>query len=130
MSWIQRLYETYERCMGAPQFETDPLNPVSTLYQDTQIEVTIDSEGHFLRAELAELKNTLIPVSERSGVRSGKDPTPHALADKLCFCAPDLADFGSGRSRYEDYHRQLKEWCESEYCDLRALAVLRYLGAC
>ncbi len=127
MSWIQKLYETYERCADAPQFEKSPLNPVSTLYQDTQIEVALDGTGRFLRAEISELKDTLIPVSEKSATRAGNEPSPHALTDKLRYCAPDLAAFGGDGGRYARYHKQLEEWCASKYCDPKASAVLRYL---
>ena len=32
MSWIQKLYDTYEQCAGAPQFGTEPLMPISHVF--------------------------------------------------------------------------------------------------
>ncbi len=127
MSWMQKLYETYERCNGAPQFEKKPLNPVSSLYQHTQIQVTIDGHGNLRRAEQNELLDTVIPVSEESASRSGTSPQPNPLTDKLAYCASGIKDFGGNGQRYEGYERQLRKWCDSEFADPKACAVLRYL---
>ncbi|MBZ5634878.1 MAG: type I-C CRISPR-associated protein Cas8c/Csd1 [Acidobacteriia bacterium] len=127
MGWMQKLYETYERCNGAPQFKAKPLNPVSSLYQHTQIQVTIDADGNFRRAAQLELQDTVIPVSEESATRSGKNPEPNPLTDKLAYCAADIGDFGGNGQRYEGYERQLRQWCNSEFSDPKASAVLRYL---
>jgi CRISPR-associated protein Csd1 len=88
---MQKLYETYERCNGAPQFEKKPLNPVSSLYQHTQIQVTIDANGNFRRAEQHELQDTVIPVTEESATRSGKAPQPNPLTDKLAYRARKIS---------------------------------------
>lgn len=127
MSWIQKLYETYELCAGAPQFEKQPLNPVSSQYQDTQIQITIDGKGTLLRAEILELPDTLIPVTEESASRSGKNPEPNPLTDKLCYCASDLDRYGGDNRRFAGYQAQLVEWCSSPHADPRASAVLSYV---
>lgn len=127
MGWMQKLYETYERCAGAPQFEAKPLNPVSSLYQHTQIQVTIDADGNFRHAVQLELRDTVIPVSEKSATRSGKNPEPNPLTDKLAYCAADIEQFGGNGQRFEGYERQLRMWCDSEFADPKARAVLRYL---
>lgn len=127
MSWMQKLYDTYERCAGAPQFEKVPLNPVSSQYQDTQIQITLDGDGKFLRAEMRQLADTLIPVSEDSATRSGKKPWPNPLTDKLCYCAADIGKYGGDGRRYEGYAQRLKGWCESEFSDTKARAVLSYV---
>ncbi len=128
MGWMQKLYETYEKCAGATQFEKKPLNPVSSLYQHTQIQVTIDADGNFRHAQQHELQDTVIPVSEESATRSGSDPKPNPLTDKLAYCAADIGDYGGNSQRYEGYERQLREWCDSEFADPKARAVLRYLA--
>ena len=38
MSWMQKLYETYELCANAPQFEKKPLLPVSHTEQQAHLE--------------------------------------------------------------------------------------------
>ena len=128
MSWIQKLYETYELCANAPQFERNPLNPVSSQYQDTQIQITIDGEGRFLRAEASEIQDTLIPVTEASASRSGNNPEPNPLADKLCYCASDLDKYGGDTKRFAGYQAQLLKWCSSPHADPKVSAVLEYLG--
>ena len=50
MSWIQKLYDTYEQCADAPQFENDPLMPISHTKQQAHIEIVLDDNGNFLRA--------------------------------------------------------------------------------
>ena len=45
MSWIQKLYETYELCANAPQFENEPLLPVSHTEQQAHIEIILDQSG-------------------------------------------------------------------------------------
>jgi CRISPR-associated protein Csd1 len=130
MSWIQTLYETYERCANAPQFDKQPLNPVSSAYQDTQIEVTISGEGDFRRAELRELTNTVIPVSEESASRSGTAPAPNPLSDKLEYCAGDIRRYGETHGRFAGYHTNLRNWCTSDFADPKARCVLEYVERC
>jgi hypothetical protein len=40
MSWIQKLHETYERCVDALQFQNKPLMPVGHTEQQAWIETT------------------------------------------------------------------------------------------
>lgn len=42
MSWIQKLYETYDSCAGLEQFEANPLMPVYHTEQQTHLEITLD----------------------------------------------------------------------------------------
>ena len=80
MSWIQKLYETYESC----SCETSPdiPNPISHTTQMAHIEITIDEQGNFRRGRAKVLENkeeqkTLIPCTEESGTRSGRKPKNH-----------------------------------------------------
>ena len=54
MSWIQRLYETYENNISIiGKYESDdylPLLPVFHTYLKANFEVTIDGEGNIIRA--------------------------------------------------------------------------------
>ncbi|MGI6192128.1 MAG: type I-C CRISPR-associated protein Cas8c/Csd1 [Christensenellales bacterium] len=143
MSWIGRLYETYENCAELvgelPQMDlTDrkapmPLLPVAHTTQEAAIEVTVDSDGDFVEARAIENKAdrmTVIPCTEESAGRTSK-PSPHPLHDKLEYVAGDYDDFfsskGGCRSRYEAYIANLEKWCASEYADERVCAVLAYL---
>ena len=71
MSWMQKLFETYEACSQNPAYteppqaedgskETPALMPVSHTSQQAHICVTLDAEGNFIRAELMPLKKQLI----------------------------------------------------------------------
>lgn len=126
MSWIEKLYETYEKCHDAPQFEEHPLNPVSTTPQNTQIEITLDGAGNFRHAEFNEC-DVFIPVSEDSAARSGREPHPNPLSDMLKHCAGDIGNYGENRNRHAGYLKQLKDWCQSAFADPKARAVLYYV---
>jgi CRISPR-associated protein Csd1 len=142
MSWIQKLYETYENCqslIGAVTDENDvPLLPVCHTTQKAQIEVVIDQNGNFKRARVIPKNEarTIIPCTEASGGRSGIKPESHPLCDKLQYIARDFFDFGgvatSGYSEnpkepYEQYQDILRKWCESEHSHPKAKAVLKYI---
>ena len=49
MSWIQKLYETYEQRADAPQFvdANPPLLPICHVTQNAQIEIVLDDQGNF-----------------------------------------------------------------------------------
>lgn len=142
MSWIQRLYETYENCqsmigIGYEKNEV-PLLPICHTTQKAQIEITIDQNGNFRRAKIVPRNEarTIIPCTESSGGRSGKKPETHPLCDKLQYIAKDFIDYGgevtSGYAKnpkepYEKYRGILKMWCESEYSHPKAKAILRYI---
>lgn len=76
MSWIQKLYETYENCqsiIGADVDEkTTPLIPICHTTQQAHIEIVLDQEGNFLRAKVVAKENarTIVPCTEASGGRS------------------------------------------------------------
>ena len=66
MGWMQKLYETYERCAGAPQFDKSPLLPINHTQQQAHIEIVLDENGAFQRAEVLNRENTVIPATEDS----------------------------------------------------------------
>lgn len=122
MSWIQRLYDTYEACAGNPDY-TDPpqpadgrgvpaLSPVGHILQTAHVRVVIDGRGNFQRAELLPpKKQCLMPASEKSATRSGAGALPYALADKVHYCARDYE--GTKKNFFAAYVEQLGKWCES-----------------
>jgi CRISPR-associated protein Csd1 len=128
MSWIQKLYETYEAAQVTPQaFGEAPLVPVSHSIQQAHILVKIDGEGNFLEAEVRK-QYIILPATEKSAGRSGKKPPPHLLADKIQYCAKDYPDFRGGKpSFFVDYEAQLKAWVESEFNHPKAEAILKYI---
>jgi len=136
LSWIQKLYDTYENCrseVGIPGTdERTPLLPIAHSTQNAQIEVVLNRQGDFLRAKVLEKDElvTIIPVTEDSATRSGTKPPPHPLCDKLQYVAGDYAKYvvkKNGEEFYNKYIEQLEDWCSSPYCNLKVNAILRYL---
>ena len=111
MSWIQKLYETYELCANAPQFEKERLLPVSHAEQQAHIEIVLDQNGEFQRAALVAKETTVVPATEASAGRTGKKPPPHPLCDKIQYCAGDYKAFGGTKEPFfDDYIQQLRRW--------------------
>lgn len=126
MSWLQKLYETYEACAGSPQFERDPLLPICHSEQRAQIEIVLDGEGVFQRAATVPNEPTRIPVTERSAGRTSGSAA-HPLCDKLVYCAGDYSKYGGAKeSPFDEYVEQLQLWQESDPHP-KVQAVLRYV---
>jgi len=136
MSWIQKLYETYEHCSkGASE---DMPNPISHTTQMAHIEIVVDGHGNFRRAKVIEGKEeqkTLIPCTEESGGRAGTKPKNHPLCDKLQYIAGDFKEYGgrvtSGFAAtpsepYENLLEMLGKWKKSSNHPMIA-AVYEYL---
>jgi len=128
MSWIEKLYDTYEQCYGAPQFANNPLMPISHTLQQAHIEIVLDETGNFLRAKAVQKEETVVPATEESASRTGKQPAAHPLCDKIRYCASDYVAFGGSKeSFYSKYTDGLRRWCNSEYSHPKAKAILTYV---
>lgn len=135
MSWINSLYETYNNCLdvvGVIDNDETVLLPISHSTQNAQIEITIDMNGNFKRANKVDKKDavTIIPVTEDSGSR-GNGNFPHPLCDKLCYIARDYSHYNKKKDMSEyfnTYIGQLGKWCNSEFAHEKAVAVWRYLS--
>ena len=144
MSWIQKLYETYNNCQSAIGYSGEegerPLLPMCHISAQAQIEIVINGEGDFQRARVITNQKsdaiTIIPCTEGSGSRSGKKPECHPLCDNLQYIAEDYTKYGgtvtSGFSSdpqepYRNYIEILTKWCESEFPHPKAKAVLQYV---
>ena len=108
MSWIQKLYETYDACTGNEDIpDIEELCPVGYSVQNAHIEVVIDQNGCFRRASLIQKENnpkTLIPVTESSAGRTIR-ADPHPLCDSLQYCAGDYSKYAGDRESYFDQCR-------------------------
>lgn len=145
MSWTQELYKVYEQQCGIEHNDGNVLLPVSHSTANAQIEVTLRQDGSFVSARALskdENKKIIIPVSAASGKRSGKNPPPHPLTDKLFYLAGDSKRFTifkmeKGEKIYidsnkydiphNDYLKQLKQWNESDYSHPALTAIYSYL---
>ena len=141
MSWIQKLYETYEDCADKELEGAEPLMPICHTTQQAQIEVVVDQDGNFKRASVIEKPSatTMIPCTESSGGRAGSKPINHPFADKLQYVAGDFLAFGgevtSGFASkpdepYLSLLRDMRAWAESEYSHPKLRAVLKYIERC
>lgn len=140
MSWIEKLYETYENNTASIGDANDrtPLLPVSHTIQNAHIEIAIDNMGNFLRAGVVQKTDapTIVPCTESSAGRAGSKPVNHPLCDKLQYVAGDFLEFGgevtSGFAEnpmepHETYVNDLSEWCASPYKHTKVSAVLAYV---
>lgn len=124
MSWMAKLYETYEQGMRL----NFPLMPISHTLQNAHINIVIDGEGNFKRASVFEKTQVVLPATESSAGRSSGEEA-HPLADKLQYVAKDYPDYGGLKKAYfESYRTQLFNWCESVFAHQKAKAVYRYIA--
>ena len=135
MSWIQKLYDTYENCKSEVGVvgtdERTPLLPIAHSTQNAQIEVVLNGNGDFRRASVIEKDNTvtIIPVTEDSATR-GNGNNPHPLCDKLQYVAGDYYKYLAKKNSEDFYNRyisKLEDWCNSPYCNKSVATVLIYL---
>ena len=132
MSWIRKLYETYDNCQAEVGKENDEssavLLPICHTTQQAQVEIVLDGDGNFLRAKVVSKEDarTIIPVTEGSGGRTS-GLNPHPLNDKLQYIAGDYSKYGAKTSGYSDYLALLEDWCQSEFSHPKAKAILNYV---
>ena len=130
MSWMQKLYRTYESILeqGVTD-DADPLTPVGHTIQNAHIVIVIDGQGNFQTARVMPPKTAiLLPATESSENRTSGE-APHPLADKIQYVAKDYADYGGEKKAYfEGYLKQLKAWCESPFAHPKVQAVLHYVA--
>lgn len=109
MSWMQKLYETYEKAVETAEAtgESPPLPP-GHITQQVHIEIAIDAEGNFLRASMVGKEETLIPATESSASRTSGG-APHPLCDKIQYVAGDYKEYGGEKKTYFDDFETGKE---------------------
>ena len=129
MSWMAKLYQTYEVGLRLELPDENKLMPVSHTMQNAHINIVIDGEGNFKRAAVLEKTQVVLPATEESAGRSGKTPPPHPLGDKIRYVAKDYPAFG-GRSIgfFPEYEKLLSQWCSSEHNHPKAVAVYKYIS--
>ena len=135
MSWIQKLYQTYENCetmIGKVASEKEvPLLPICHTTNKAQIEIVIDHQGTFMRARIVPKDNarTIIPCTEKSSGGRTCGEAPHPLSDKLQYVAKDYKDYdGIKKPYFKSYISNLEAWCKSRFSHPKAKAVLYYVN--
>ena len=127
MSWLLKLFETYERCAGHEPDGAQKLMPISHTPQQAHLEITLDGLGNFKRAQIVSKVETIIPATEKSANRTMGEAA-HPLADKVQYVAKDYPAFGGKKNGYfPGYLKQLEAWCASSSAHPKAQAVLDYV---
>ena len=127
MSWLSKLYETYERISDAYSEEESTPIPISHTVQNAHINIILDREGNFLRASVLNKTQIILPATEKSAGRSSGE-APHPLADKLQYVAYDYKAYGGLKPSYFDsYIKQLSDWCSSNFSDPKIKAIYEYV---
>lgn len=130
MSWMQRLYLTYESISEQDiHDDNEPLTPVGHTVQNAHIVSEIDGRGNFQTARVMLPKTAIsLPATEASENRTSGE-APHPLADKIQYVAQDYSDYGGEKKAYfEGYLNQLKAWCDSDFSHPKVRAVLDYVS--
>lgn len=128
MSWMGKLYETYEQALLLDLPEENKLMPVSHTLQNAHINIVIDGHGNFIRAKVIEKTQVILPATESSAGRSSGE-APHPLADKVQYVAADYKKYGGNKAHYfNGYKKQLEGWCESNFAHAKVKAVLAYIA--
>lgn len=138
MSWIEKLYKTYEQGLEVSRSSEYPLMPVGHTTQQAHIEITIDPNGRFVTATVVqkEKATTMVPCTEASGGRAGSKPVNHPLCDKLQYVATDFPAKGgvvtSGFSKdveqpHREYVGSLSQWEASSTGHQKLQAILAYV---
>jgi CRISPR-associated protein Csd1 len=127
VSWLLKLFETYERCAGHEPEGTPKLMPISHTPQQAHLEITLDGLGNFRRGQVIPKVETVIPATEKSANRTVGEAA-HPLADKVQYVAEDYPKFGGKKNGYfPGYLKQLAAWCDSSNSHPKAQAVLGYV---
>lgn len=137
MGWIEKLNTTYENCrseIGKMHLNDKGelkyvLMPIAHTSQNSQIEITLDIKGDFLRAIVVPKndKQTILPATEGSAGRSGSKLAPLSLGDKLQYIAGDYEKYGGKKkSGFKKYISRLERWVTSDFAQKEILSVFNY----
>ncbi|MCD4743664.1 MAG: type I-C CRISPR-associated protein Cas8c/Csd1, partial [Desulfobacteraceae bacterium] len=130
MSWMAKLYETYDLVVDHNDQEDNFMWPVSHFVKNAHIEVVIDLNGNFLKGRSKIVHGTdsptLIPASESSAGRSGAKIAPHPLCDEIGYCASDYPEAKS--EKVKAYMNQLEDWTNTNSPHPKLKAIYSYLS--
>jgi CRISPR-associated protein Csd1 len=128
MSWMAKLYETYERGLTLDLPFEKRLMPVSHTLQNAHVNIVIDESGNFRRAAVLDKTQIILPATEESAGRTSGE-APHPLAEKIQYVAKDYAEYGGEKKPYfASYEKQLAAWCASPFAHKKACAVHGYIS--
>lgn len=126
MGLLEKAYETYENhkhLVGKVEEGKSPLLPVAHMMLNIQIEITLDIKGKFISANYVDKADaaTLIPITIKSGSRSGKYPPAYPLSDKITYIRK------GDTWQYKEYINQMDGWVESSFANDKLRAIYEYV---
>ncbi len=139
MSWVEKLRTTYDNCksdIGVEHRDAKGalkylLLPIGHTSQNAQIEIVLDGDGKFSRANVVPKdgsQQTVLPATEGSAGRAGSKLAPLSLGDKLQYIAGDYQQYGGEKkSGFEKYISRLDRWVKSPYAVPEIKSVFDYL---
>ncbi len=127
MSWMAKLYETYEAGVKLDLPESDQLMPISHTRQAAHLNVVINGDGEFIRVELLDKSQLVIPATEKSAGRT-RGVEAHGLSDKIQYIASDYIEKGGKKDHgYTKYIEQLTDWVDFDPTSKKLHAILKYI---
>lgn len=122
MGLFQKAVETYDAMqslIGVKEEGKEILAPIGYMITTASIEITIDADGNFVRANRINEKIP-IPCTEKSAGRSNA-PVAHPLCDNLTYVSEITPE------KHNVYLEELKAWKESEYTCPKIDAIYSYM---
>ena len=140
MSWLEKLYETYEAVSNIDEL-SESLEPYFHKKEQCHIEIVLDGESNFIRAEalVHEVSygkqtywkgdDTVIPITPKSLTGRTRGAAPYPLAEQIQYVAKDYPDFGGAKKSYfEEYFELLNSWSSSEFTHFKIDAIAKYVA--
>lgn len=135
---LEHIYNMNEESAGIVGEKNVVLFPLYHAAQNTQITVTINMAGEFLKAVVnpPEEEFTVIPTTLDSSCRCSNN-APHGCGDRVDYLSGNMKDFFEeiaadakkqerNEKRYEVYMKQLCDWAESPYATPKVQAIYEY----
>ena len=128
MSWMQRLYDTYEQAMCKTEEAQSQIWPLGHVAKIAHLEIVLDGNSEAQRIKLLNHSDsqTFIPVTEKSAKRT-RNCEPHPLCDELGYLVLGLEGAKNNEKKYLAYVHLLSRWAESEYAHPKVQVVKKYL---
>jgi len=137
MGFMSKLLQTYDSNihMAGKADGKATLSLVAHMTANAQLEITIDGEGNFVRADPVGDgdSTTIIPVTESSAARSS-GVAPHPLCDQLPYISGDFTDYladkkeiEKSKEKFEKYFTALEAWALSDFSHPKVQAIYKYI---
>ena len=132
MGMMDLLYRTYEYAYEAEDAQLMENYLMSQTTATAPILLWLNERGEFADAGYIpdkEKQKISIPCTEKSAGRSGKNPVPHPLFDKLLYLAGDGKEYGIDNEKaHSTYMENMEAWCRSEWGNGYVKIIFSYLN--